>query len=324
MTWDCDSDTKYHSFGYRWAHCLGLEEECITVEFRGADWKGDKAILRVYRSWEDRVDVIIRRVGEVEYYDGPLRKWSVEVLGISGTDLDAKAAIDICYEVPPCYVRGFAYDRDGNPVSGATIYFKGIAYLTGANGYTQYVECVCESGLHTASIVPPDGYTWFGGIHTRDYLCVEGYSEVRFPLVAVYVPPPYTLFQYEIAFDARVSNNPLYIAEQEKYERATAWWVGYSDPDCWSASCSNCADFLETHADGWLCGAVEYGESPCAPLPWWVCPFPTPETHYIRGECSCSVFQEELQGSGIPCAHLMAAYDQTVGELPWCPYIPCG
>jgi len=250
--------------------------------------------------------------------------WSESIIFWASDDKgDEWVELDVERCSPPCYVRGFAYDRDGVPVSGATVYFKGVGYLTGANGYTDYVECICESGLHTASIVPPDGYTWFEGTHTVDYLCVEGYSDVNFPLVKEYVPPPYTLFQYEIAFDARVSGNPLYIAELEKYEKATAWWVGYSDPDCWDASCSNCADFLETHADGWLCAAIEYGESPCAPLPWYVCPFPSPETHYIRGECSCSHFREELQGLGIPCAHLMAAYDQTVGELPWCPYIPC-
>jgi len=68
------------------------------VEFRGADLTGEKAVLHVERSWDSDVDVIIRRVGEVEYYTGSMRKWSVEVLGIFGTDLTASAAVKICYE----------------------------------------------------------------------------------------------------------------------------------------------------------------------------------------------------------------------------------
>jgi len=250
--------------------------------------------------------------------------WSESIIFWAHDDKEGEwVEFDVERCSPPCYVRGFAYDLDENPVSGASVNIGGVAYITGDTGYTNYVECVCESGPLTAVISPPAGYTCFEGNCSVDYLCVEGYSDIKFPLVAV-VP---AIFQYEVIFDlthpALVDTRALLEAEYAKYYKATAWNITPADPDCFDRLQALGGGLDQTWETGWLCQAIEYGESPCAPLPYWLCPLPTPETIYFRGECTCSNFKDNLQHLGIPCMHLIAARIYYGNNPPYCPYIPC-
>jgi len=135
------------------------------------------------------------------------------------------------------------------------------------------------------------------------------------------------LFQYEVIFDlghpALADTRALLEAEYAKYYKATAWNITPADPDCFDRLQALGGGLDQTWETGWLCQAIEYGESPCAPLPYWLCPLPTPETIYMRGECTCSNFRDNLQHLGIPCMHLIAARIYYGNEPPWCPYIPC-
>jgi len=135
------------------------------------------------------------------------------------------------------------------------------------------------------------------------------------------------LFQYQVIFDLE---DPLLgryrhlLEEQyEKHAGVAAWYVERGVRDCFTRlqAVGGIGDYAwET---GWFCQAVEYGPSPCAPLPYWLCPWPSPETIYFRGECSCSEFRNTLQPLGIPCWHLIAAR-KFWGDEPWyCPYVQC-
>jgi len=152
----------------------------------------------------------------------------------------------------------------------------------------------------------------------------EPYDLQKPYLLVTYAP---AIFQYEVIFDlghpALVDTRALLEAEYAKYYKATAWNITPADPDCFDRLQALGGGLDQTWETGWLCQAIEYGESPCAPLPYWLCPLPTPETIYMRGECSCSNFREKLQPLGIPCMHLIAARIHYGIEPPWCPYIPC-
>lgn len=132
--------------------------------------------------------------------------------------------------------------------------------------------------------------------------------------------PPDARFQYEIDFGI---NHPLAQKQRDEYAAAVRWIVVHEDPDCFVRLQAQGGGVDESWETGWLCQAVEYGQSPCAPLPWWICPWPSPETIYFRGECSCSNFQDNLQRYGIPCMHLIAAKAYYGGDMPYCPYKPC-
>jgi len=149
------------------------------------------------------------------------------------------------------------------------------------------------------------------------------------PFLFVYepVPVPPVIFQYEVIFDfedPRLGDyKALLEAEYAKYEAADQWLVTPVEPDCFSQLEPIIGGKSGDRETGWLCQAVEYGPSPCAPLPYWLCPWPSPETIYMRGECSCDLFQEELQPLGIPCAHLIAAMNWYAGKPVYCPYVQC-
>lgn len=132
------------------------------------------------------------------------------------------------------------------------------------------------------------------------------------------------LFQYQVVFEDPCAELVDLLQKQyDLYMAADRWLVTPVNPDCFAQ--------LEPMIDrrsggretGWLCQAVEYGKSPCAPLPYWLCPLPASETIYFRGECSCAYFQEVLQPLGIPCQHLIAAKMWYGSTVPYCPYIQC-
>jgi len=145
----------------------------------------------------------------------------------------------------------------------------------------------------------------------------------------VYEPVPVLpdIFQYQVIFDLE---DPLlgdykYLLEEqyEKHAGVAAWYVERGVRDCFTRLQAVGGTGDHAWKTGWLCQAVEYGPSPCAPLPYWLCPWPSPETIYFRGECSCSEFRNTLQPLGIPCWHLIAAR-KFWGDKPWyCPYVQC-
>jgi len=164
----------------------------------------------------------------------------------------------------------------------------------------------------------------FDSREARVYTDQKPYALQMPYLLVTYAP---AIFQYEVIFDighpALVDTRALLEAEYAKYYKATAWNITPADPDCFDRLQALGGGLDQTWETGWLCQAIEYGESPCAPLPYWLCPLPTPETIYMRGECSCSNFRDNLQPLGIPCMHLIAARIYYGNEPPWCPYIPC-
>jgi len=103
---------------------------------------------------------------------------------------DLGSSISVSFDAPPtlCYIRGHTWDREDNPVSGASVEIEGSAYLTGADGYTEYVQVTCSTTLATAYVTPPTGYTCYNDKCHRDYFAEEGYDDVNFPLVKTPTP----------------------------------------------------------------------------------------------------------------------------------------
>jgi hypothetical protein len=134
-------------------------------------------------------------------------------------------------------------------------------------------------------------------------------------------------FQYQVIFDQGDSDlgDNLYLlqAEYAKYEAAGSWFVSHDKPDCFTHIQPMNTTEDDTAQSGWLSLGVEFGESPCAPIPYYLCPLPTPQTQYWRGECSCDHFRNTLQPLGIPCSHLIAAMNWYLGEPAWSKYVQC-
>lgn len=137
----------------------------------------------------------------------------------------------------------------------------------------------------------------------------------------------YPRFQYQVIFD--LSDPDLgdqawrLEAEYAKYAAADSWFVTHRDPDCFTYIQPSGSGIDDTPAHGWLSLAVEFGRSSCYPLPHWLCPFPSPETRYWRGECSCRLFRTTLHSFGIPCQHLIAAMKHYSGDPAWSTYVQC-
>lgn len=134
-------------------------------------------------------------------------------------------------------------------------------------------------------------------------------------------------FQYQVIFDLGdpdLGDNLWRLeAEYAKFEAAGSWFVHHEDPDCFPTIQPINTPEDDTRRTGWLSLAVEFGTSPCHPLPYYLCPFPTPQTQYWRGECNCDEFLTTLQPLGIPCSHLIAALKWYSGKTPYCKYIEC-
>lgn len=134
-------------------------------------------------------------------------------------------------------------------------------------------------------------------------------------------------FQYQVIFDRAdpdLGDNLWRLeAEYAKFEAAGSWFVHHEDPDCFPSIQPINTPHDDTRRSGWLSLAVEFGTSPCHPLPYYLCPFPTPQTQYWRGECNCDEFRTTLQPLGIPCSHLIAALKWYDGKTPYSKYIEC-
>ena len=134
-------------------------------------------------------------------------------------------------------------------------------------------------------------------------------------------------YQYQLIFDLEdpdiVDTAWRLEAEYAKFEAAGGWKITHEDPDCFPLIQGLHGGVDETPQSGWLSLGVEFGESPCAPIPYYLCPLPTPQTQYWRGECSCSEFKDTLQPLGIPCWHLIAAMKWYSGKPAWSKYIQC-
>ena len=134
-------------------------------------------------------------------------------------------------------------------------------------------------------------------------------------------------FQYQLIFDLEdpdLGDNLWRLqAEYAKFEAAGWWSITHEDPDCFPQIAGHGGGVDETPRSGWLSLAVEFGTSPCHPLPYYLCPFPTPQTQYWRGECNCPEFRTTLQPLGIPCYHLIAALKWYSGETPYSRYVQC-
>jgi hypothetical protein len=158
---------------------------------------------------------------------------------------------------------------------------------------------------------------------------VSGSCETRTEKVAEYfLKLEAPTYQYQLYFDLDApeiaSNRHLLQAEYDKFNAAKPWTIVTEGVDCFERLQPSTLYAGGSFETGWLCQAGEFLASGCSPLPWWMCPSLTDWDIYMRGECSCSDFKENLQPLGIPCMHLIAAREHYGSEPPYCPYVQCG
>jgi len=111
--------------------CYGDEEECLTVQFKGTDTKGAKAVLLIDRSWDKRELTLIRYNGETKKYEGREVDWTVKIVDLAGSDTNSKAKLEICYEEPvycPPAIAAITSNSTYEPASGEEVTFTGYAY----------------------------------------------------------------------------------------------------------------------------------------------------------------------------------------------------
>lgn len=135
-------------------------------------------------------------------------------------------------------------------------------------------------------------------------------------------------YQYQLYFDLDApeiaSYRHLLQGEYDKYNAAKPWTVVPEGTDCFSRIEPSALYSGSGVFDAWLCQAAEPDTWRMDPLPWWLAPSLTDWDIYMRGECSCSDFRQNLQPLGIPCFHLIAAREYYGSEPPHCPYVQCG
>ncbi len=135
-------------------------------------------------------------------------------------------------------------------------------------------------------------------------------------------------YQYQLYFDLDApeiaDSRHLLQAEYDMFNEARPWTVVPEGVDCFERLQPSTLYAGGSFETGWLCQAGEFLASGCSPLPWWMCPSLTDWDIYMRGECSCSDFKENLQPLGIPCMHLIAAKEYYGDKTPYCPYVQCG
>lgn len=228
-------------------------------------------------------------------------------LYLSGSINDIVASDEICvYYVRP----GGTGIRNLKSDSMDYLYFKGASgsYDLGANN--RYIEFE-RAGYHWLQIWDISGN------------CETPITKRAEWLMNIVLPR----YQYQVIFDLAdqdLGDNLWRLeAEYAKYEAAGSWFVHHEKPDCFERIQPIWTPEDDTPQSGWLSLGVEFGESPCAPIPYYLCPLPTPQTQYWRGECSCDLFLNTLQPLGIPCSHLIAAMNWYSGKPAWSNYVQC-
>jgi len=246
-------------------------------------------------------------IGVVAFADVAVSRRYGNRLYLSGSINDIAESDEICvYFQRP----GDTGIRNLKSDTSDYLYFIGTSgsYDLGANN--RYIEFE-RAGYHWLKIWDVDGN------------CETPLVERASWLMNIILPR----YQYQLIFDLEDPDlgDNLYLLEAEyaKYEAAGSWFVNHEKPDCFTHI--QPIDTIEddTPQSGWLSLGVEFGESPCAPIPYYLCPLPTPQTQYWRGECSCDLFKNTLQPLGIPCSHLIAAMKWYSGEPAWSDYVKC-
>ena len=258
-------------------------------------------------SYASYLVVEYEEVPELAFADVAVSRRYGDRLYLSGSINDIAESDEICvyYKRP-----GDEGVRNLKSDTSDYLYFKGASgsYDLGANN--RYIEFE-RAGYHWLQIWDVDGNCETPLVKRAEWL-----MDIELPR-----------FQYQVIFDLEDDDlgDNLYLLEAEyaKYEAAGSWFVNHDKPDCFTHIQPINTPEDDTPQSGWLSLGVEFGESGCAPFPWWACPGKTPSTQYWRGECSCDLFKNTLQPLGIPCSHLIAAMKWYSGEPAWSKYIQC-
>jgi len=255
----------------------------------------------------DELTVTVTRYPDLSFFDVGVSRRYGERLYLSGSIKRITESDEICvYFQRP----GDTGIRNLKSDTSDYLHFSGTSgnYDLGANN--RYIEFE-RAGYHWLKIWDVDGN------------CETPVLERASWLMNIILPR----FQYQLIFDLEDPDlgDNLYLLEAEcaKYEAGREWFVSHEDPDCFSYIAPAIMAPDELPGSGWLSLGVEFGESPCAPIPYYLCPLPTPQEQYWRGECSCDLFRNTLQPLGIPCAHLIAAMKWYAGEPAWSKYVQC-
>jgi len=280
-----------------------------VIELASVTDSSDNFIITVLALSESSVTVEVVRCGPdfIGFVDVAVARRYGERLYLSGSINDISESDEICvYFSRP----GDTGVRNLKSDTSDYLYFKGTSgsYDLGANN--RYIEFE-RAGYHWLQI-----WDVSGDCETLIKKRAEWLMDIKLPR-----------FQYQVIFDLADPDlgDNLYLlqAEYAKYEAAGSWFVSHDKPDCFTQIQPINTPEDDTPQSGWLSLGVEFGESPCAPLPYYLCPLPTPQTQYWRGECSCDLFKNTLQPLGIPCSHLIAAMNWYLGEPAWSKYIQC-
>jgi len=280
-----------------------------VIELASVTGSSDNFTITVLALSESSVTVEVVRCGPdfIGFVDVAVSLRYGERLYLSGTIENVAESDEICvYFSRP----GDTGIRNLKSDTSDYLYFKDASgsYDLGANN--RYIEFE-RAGYHWLQIWDVSGN------------CETPVAKRAEWLMNVILPR----YQYQLIFDLEdpdLGDNLWRLeAEYAKYAAAGSWFVNHDKPDCFTHIQPINTPEDDTPASGWLSLGVEFGESPCAPIPYYLCPLPTPQTQYWRGECSCDLFKNTLQPLGIPCSHLIAAMNWYSGEPAWSDYVKC-
>lgn len=290
---------------------LRTTEEKRKHHLRGNDFDSREQIVRGYGEPYDPqkpyLTIEYEEVPALAFADVAVSRRYGGRLYLSGTIENIIESDEICVYYKRQSDEGI---RNLKSDTSEYLYFSGASgsYDLGVNN--RYIE-FDRSGLYWLKIFDVDGN------------CETPVLERASWLMDIVLPK----FQYQLIFDLEdtdLGDNLWRLeAEYAKYE-AVGWWeITHEDPDCFTSIAGHGDGVDETPQSGWLSLGVEFGASPCAPIPYYLCPLPTPQTQYWRGECSCDEFRNTLQPLGIPCSHLIAAMNYYAGDPAWSRYVEC-
>lgn len=283
--------------------------KAILPKGYSGDWTRprDKAFRGCAKDITFVYERIVVEVPELAFSDVAVSRRYGERLYLSGSLDEISSGDEICV-----YYRRPGDDGIRNLKSDTSdyLYFKGTSGSYDLSANKRYLEFE-RSGYHWLQAWDVSGSCESPTVKRAEWL------------MNIVLPR----FQYQVIFDLDnpdLGDNAWRLeAEYAKFEAARWGEIIHEEPDCFPTITLHGGGVDETPQSGWLSLAVEFGTSPCHPLPYYLCPSPTPQTQYWRGECSCSDFLNTLQPLGIPCCHLIAAWKWYSGETPYSPYIKC-